>query len=581
MGVPQNFGSLLIAVVIATTAVGARGGILPLAAQDASAVSAAIRQRLTEASGAGDSPLGGGGLWLGPTLLEFYGERGFTAAWVERGRMTARAEEAFLLIGGAGDDGLDSEDYHRTAIARLRVRADESAAGLSAEEAAELDLILSDGYGAFVTHLRGGRANGGSIDPRWLEGRSFPDVRALLGDAVNPNGPPISAAPVRPPHPEYSALLRHLPRLREAEAAGGWGSVPDGSTLHPGESDRRVAMVARRLAASGDLAVPGTRPGPQDYFDPVLETAVRAFQSRHGLDEDGLVGKRTLAALNVPVTERIRQVIVNLERIRWLPDDLGARHIRVLVPAFRVELWEDGAPSLDLRAIVGRTDRPTPALSAAVTRVVFSPYWRVPPNIARLDKLPLIRADPTYLARHAMVVLDMSTGLPVDVSAIDWSTMTGSEFTRRYMIRQEPGPGNALGIAKLDFANPFSVYMHDTPDKALFDRAERAFSSGCIRVDRTLELAEALLAATPGWTRDRIVQAANGGREMIVPLTEPVPIRTIYLTAFVDHRGRLNFRDDLYGLDSRVWTGLRERGADSTPDDSSPPAESVTTCSPP
>jgi L,D-transpeptidase YcbB len=320
-----------------------------------------------------------------------------------------------------------------------------------------------------------------------------------------------------------------------------------GPTLRLGDEGPRVVELATRLQRSGHLVFPSG-----DSFDDRLEGAVQRFQRQHGLEADGLVGRATQEALNVPVEARIEQLRRNLEARQRFEPLPGPFRILVNIPAFEAHVWRDGEPTVTHRVVVGRVDRPTPELSGQIGHVVLSPYWNVPLGILRQDKLPLIRRDPGYLARSRISVMDRSSERAVDPATIPWATITAGEFNARYWLRQAPGPTNALGLVKLIFPNPHSVYLHDTPDKHLFERSRRSLSSGCIRVDGALALAERILVdLVPGWDAERVARVARGGTESWITLPETIPIQIVYWTAWVGTDGMLHLAEDLYGLDAR------------------------------
>ncbi|MBX6322679.1 MAG: L,D-transpeptidase family protein, partial [Rhodospirillaceae bacterium] len=330
-------------------------------------------------------------------------------------------------------------------------------------------------------------------------------------------------------------------RYRAIAAAGGWPMVPGTAKLSLGAVGPEVALLRQRLAASGDLPSTADAAAPE-VFDAALDAAVRAFQARHGLEVDGVVGPRTRAALNVSVQDRLATMAINLERLRRLAPWLEPDYALVNIPAAEFRLVEAGRTVMQQRAIVGRPDRPTPELDSAVTRIELNPYWNVPPRIARLDIVPKIRRDPGYLAREGIRVLGPDG--EVDPAGIDWS---GPAATR-YRLRQDPGPRNALGVVKFRIPNSFDVYLHDTPSKALFQRSERFFSSGCIRLERPLELARHLLRSDPAWSGDALDRASALGH-VVIELPKPMPIHLVYLTAWVDESGTVQFRRDVYGRD--------------------------------
>jgi murein L,D-transpeptidase YcbB/YkuD len=294
----------------------------------------------------------------------------------------------------------------------------------------------------------------------------------------------------------------------------------------------------------------------EDHFDEVLEEGVKAFQRAHGLEPDGEVGARTLEALRVPVEARIQQLQVNLERWRWMPEDLGARHVLVNLPAFELVAVEGGQPVLRMRVIIGREDWSTPVFSEQVEHLVLNPSWHVPRRIAAEEVLPLLRTNPRGASRLGLVVSRRDTGEVVDPAGVDWSG--GGEG---YRFHQDPGPRNPLGPVKFMFPNRFSVYLHGTPNLELFALAGRALSHGCVRVEQPLALAAFLLAGEEGWDEAALAEAVAGGKTQQVVLREPTPVHLLYWTAFVDEEGRVNFRPDLYHRDGplRRALGLERR----------------------
>jgi murein L,D-transpeptidase YcbB/YkuD len=313
--------------------------------------------------------------------------------------------------------------------------------------------------------------------------------------------------------------------------------------------------LRKRLAASGDLS-PGLARG--EDFDDALDRAVRRFQEHSGLEVDGIVGRNTLAALNRTALERLHQIEVNMERWRWLPRDLGDRFIRVNIASFEVDLFEAGEHLMNMRAVVGKDYRRTPVFSDTMTYLVVNPHWNMPHTIAVEDKLPLIKKDPGYLADNNMELLRGwgAEAVAEDPLSVDWSTVTAENF--RWRLRQAPGPDNALGRIKFMFPNKFNVYLHDTPSRALFGSNVRALSSGCIRLEKPVELAEYLLRADPKWTRPALLAAIEEGVEQTVRLPEPIPVHLLYCTTWVDENGTVHFRDDIYGRDRIVEDALKE-----------------------
>ena len=334
--------------------------------------------------------------------------------------------------------------------------------------------------------------------------------------------------------------------------------VPDGPKLQKGDRNERVAALRSRLIVSGDFE-PGNTVSDTDLFDEALEQALKGCQERHGLDVDGIVGRATLGALNVSAEDRVRQIGLNMERWRWLPQDLGERYILVNIANFELDVIEQDQLVMAMRIIVGRDYRRTPVFSDKMTYLVLSPYWQVPPTIAMKDKLPLIKKDPEYLIKENMRVF-LGWGADakeIDPRTIDWSTIDAKNF--RYRLRQDPGPRNALGGTKFMFPNKYDVYIHDTPSRELFAKATRAFSSGCIRIEKPIELAEYLLKEDPQWTRETILAAIDKRLEKTVKLSKPIILHLLYWTAWASEDGSVQFRDDIYGRDKRLNEALREQ----------------------
>ena len=504
----------------------------------------ALRSGLTVAPG--DRPL-----LARAALPAFYEGRAFAPVWTATGDADGRVQALIDAIGESRAHGLDPEDYHLAALRTLAGVVGRP--GATAAELADLELVASDAFLVLASHLLMGRVNPETIDPEWLANRRDAALHPVLEEAATSGDVSGALYALAPQQPRYGALISKLAELWAVDEAGGWPTVGDGPRLETGVSGPRVAQLRRRLAASGDLVDDAEYP---DVFDEELDSAVRRFQARHGLDADGVVGPATVRALDVPARERARQVEINLERWRWLPADLGARHVEVNIAGFDVRVVEDGRVVRRHRAVVGRQYRQTPMFSGLMTYLVLAPYWHVPPTIAAVDKLPVIKADPGAIAAQRMTLLEQGTGRPVDPATVDWASMTGAEFNRRYRLRQDPGPSNALGNVKFMFPNRHNVYLHDTPTRELFARASRSFSSGCIRVENPMELTEYLLADQPDWSRSRIDAVVQGGVERSVRLTRPVPVHLLYWTAWSDEEGVVHFRDDIYGRDGTVRAAL-------------------------
>jgi len=479
-------------------------------------------------------------------IPEVYERRDYIPAWVSDPSVEAVLE----AIRNSYEHGLDPEDYHWLEINELRGRI---ADGAGAEAVAEMEILLTDAVVRLAYHASFGKVLPGELDSNWNFDRRLhtPDPVAELGDVLGTTDV-TSIIRERSNTPVfYHWLCEALARYREIAAGGGWPSIPSGPTLKSGMTSERIVPLRQRLQRSGDLG--DTQTDDPELFDAVLKRAVIAFQNRHGLAPDGAVGPVTLAALNVPVEQRIDQIRVNLERIRWVYKELPEDYVIVDIAGFHVYLVQEDEIVWQARAQVGKPYRNTPVFRDTMKYLEFNPTWTVPPTILREDILPRLEQGPDYLAKRNMRILDWN-GKPVDLSTIDWPSVTAGHFP--YILRQESGPNNALGRVKFMFPNKHAVYIHDTPSKSLFAHSKRTFSSGCIRLERPFELAELLLDDPERWDQQGIQQLLDSRRTQRVNLKEPLPVLILYWTAEVDAEGRVHFRRDVYNRDAPVLDAL-------------------------
>jgi L,D-transpeptidase YcbB len=476
-------------------------------------------------------------------LAKFYQERQMAPLWLDANGPSPRAEVLAKVLRDADQDGLDPADYHASIITELL------SAG-TPDQRAELELRLSLGLLEMTSDLASGRLEPQKVNPELFVYPQEVDPAKVIRSAAGTQDIAAFVASYEPKQPEYLRLKAALADYRALAAAGGWPTVADGPTLKPGMTGPRVAQVRARL----DVPAPQGRDSTQ--FDPALAEAVKQFQARHGLEQDGFVGQNTLAALNVPVEERIRQILLNLERRRWMADNPGVRYVFVNLADFELKLVEEPHTVFDTRVVVGAPYRRTPVFSGDMTYLELNPYWNVPPSIARNELLPKIKADPGYLAANDFELLsDWSDSATVlEPQAIDWSTVRPDTFT--YKVRQGPGTGNALGHIKFMFPNRFNIYLHDTPARGLFAQEVRDFSHGCIRVQDPETLAAFVLDRQPGWSEGQMNAAIASGQRQIVTLDQPLPVHIAYLTAWVNKDGSVNFRRDVYGRDAILAAAL-------------------------
>jgi L,D-transpeptidase YcbB len=484
-------------------------------------------------------------------LARFYQERQMRPLWITDRTVTGRGVELARILAAADQEGLDPDDYGARAIAAQLDATDPNVL-------AELELRLSLGLIQFTSDLASGRLEPSAVNRELFVYPQDVDHAEVIRAAADAQEIATFVARFAPAQDEYRRLKAALAEFRARTANGGWGVVPEGATLDPGMTDPRVALLRARLRASNDAEearLAAAASGAPDLYDEELKAALIRFQQRHGLEPDGRVGPKTLAALNVPLERRVQQMVLNLERRRWMPDERGARYVFVNLADFELKVVHEPKTVLDTRVVVGAPYHRTPVFSADMTYVEINPYWNVPPSIARDELLPKIKEDPGYLAANGFELLsDWSDGAAVlDPRSVDWSRISSEAFA--YRLRQQPGEGNALGRIKFMFPNQFNVYLHDTPARHLFEEAERSFSHGCIRVEQPESFA-AVVLGPDGWSPDRIYTAIKSGERMIVTLKEPLPVHIAYLTAWVNKDGTVHFRNDVYGRDAILAAAL-------------------------
>ncbi|MBI5164193.1 MAG: L,D-transpeptidase family protein [Magnetospirillum sp.] len=474
-------------------------------------------------------------------LRDFYRQRGWRLAW--SGPTGEELGDRLLIDAQAVaiGEGLPPEPY----------------AVPAAESDLDHDLLISDALRRLGRDL----AVGQTMPHRWVGGmgaetRPRFDGLAFLAGLAAGTALPDAIATLVPADPGYRQLKAALPRARDLVRAGGWAPVPEGPLLKPGQVDAiRIPALRRRLAASGELAA-GHEKGHS--LDAPLTAALKRFQEHHGLDADGALGKKTVAALNVSAEDRLKQIVVNLERHRWMPRSQPERRIAVNLPAATLELYIDGQPAYGMRVVVGDAKHPTPPMVATMTAVVLNPSWTIPAKIAAREILPKLKKDPNYLAANNMRILDtFPEGSPQSSGhGIDWAQQHAASFPFR--LRQQPGPDNALGRLKFTLTDSDDIYLHDTPQRRFFSRDRRALSHGCVRLEQPVELAGKVLGGE--WDGPRIDAAlAAEPTTRTIRLEQPLTVYLTYFTAWTDAAGEVHFSDDLYGHDARLKGVLSRR----------------------
>ncbi|MCA1563343.1 MAG: L,D-transpeptidase family protein [Acidobacteria bacterium] len=486
---------------------------------------------------------------------QFYERRQFAPAWIEQAKPRPQMDALIDAIKAAHQEGLDPELYN-AALLDTRYREGSkgflSQKGFDPVQAGQMDAWMTYLYMKFASDLADGLSDLARADPTWkIKPEKF-DPLIELERALTENRVAESLAELTPKDPQYQALRKVLSEYRELQKKGGWPSVPVRMKVKPDQAHPAVTAVARRLSASGDFKGRVPAEGEKTAYSDDLREAVKRFQRRHGLQDDGVLSPAVAAEMNVPIDRRIRQLELNLERWRWLPRELGERHILVNIPEYRLEVWEGDRVPLSMRVVVGKEDTQTPIFNDEMTHIVFSPYWNVPPSIAQGETLPSVMKDPGFLDRTNMEVVD-ANGAVIDPASIDLNNPTG------YRFRQLPGNANSLGLVKFMFPNQYNVYLHDTPADSLFARASRSFSHGCVRIEQPQALAEYLLRDQSEWTSARIQEAMHAQEERHVKLREPVPVYLGYFTARVSADGVMQFRKDVYEVDGRLTARLADR----------------------
>ena len=524
------------------------------------AATAVIREVAARLKTGDEVQVAGAKLASHDVLPKVYERRSYELLWGD----AASVRQLMAAVSSAYDEGLDPEDYH---YATLRALVGDAGETLPTEPAARAgaDLVLTDALIRLGLHLRFGKVDPASVDRAWDFLKA--DRAAAAGDAAEWTTAAVERGEIaelvvqsRPAIEGYDSLQHELARLREIERAGGWPIVPGGPTLRPGERDPRVLALRSRLVGSvehdplGSAENPGSGQTAPDgaLYDEPLMISVREFQRTHGLEPDGVTGPQTLEALDEPPRHWIDQIRVNLERARWVRSGF-ANALVVDIAGFDARYVRNGELLWQARVQVGNPYRSTPVLSSRIRSVVLNPTWTVPPTILEEDILPQAQRDPLYIGHRGLQVIDRA-GQTVDPMTIDWGSFTAG--TLPYTLRQGPGAGNPLGRIKFLFPNPHFVYLHDTPSRSLFARADRAASSGCIRIERPLELAELLLAGNHGWTRERIDAEIASGRTRTIFLDDPVPIYLLYWTVGATPDGKVLFKKDVYERDAAVLAAL-------------------------
>lgn len=479
---------------------------------------------------------------LRDAVASFYAERNYEPAWLDaQRRRTAAADELLASMCAAAEEGLDPASYPaeelRGRLEKLRQSNQDFAL------AAQTDLQLTATFFRYATHLRDGRIS--AKRARWHFEQEPLDLPEVLRNALSKNRVSETLQALVPRHPEYARLRKSLADLRALAARGGYEEIPAGPTLAVGAEHDRVVTLRRRLSVEN--GAPPVPPGDAARrFDEAVEQAVKTFQLRTGLTIDGKVGPSTRRALNLPIDHRIEQVVINMERLRWLPDELGEAYVLVNVPGFWLEARRHGKVVVRSPVIVGEDGWNTPVFTDHIDGIEVHPDWVATKKIAAADIVPILQRAPGWAAKKNMVVVERGSGREVDPRHVDWSSVNPDD----YVFIQRPGPENPLGRAKFKMSNPYTIFLHGTPSHEAFDQPRRALSHGCIRVQEVDALAR-FVTESRGRLADWEAAHASG-QKTPVDFESGTPVHIIYLTAWVDEQGVLQTRPDIYDRDASL-----------------------------
>jgi murein L,D-transpeptidase YcbB/YkuD len=491
-------------------------------------------------------------------LADYYSDPNATLLWVDDNGLTLRAKTVMEEIGKADDYGLRASDY---ALPRFDTFDPKSANAPSALADAEIKLDLA--VLRYVRDARGGRFDWQKINPNLDPTLALPDALQVMESIAIRSDPAVYLRSFQPDQPQFEALRKALIAARggNVEDKDDVVRIPDGPVLKIGVEHEQVALLRKRLD------VPAADPAKENVFDVNVEEAVDRFQQERGYRPDGMVGAGTRRVLNQQNRQtsspaRTRQILINMERWRWLPNDLGSFYVTVNIPEFTLRVMEDGKPGFTTRVVVGKPDKQTPVFSNEMQTIVFNPYWNVPNSIKMEELLPSITGggggffggggmyDASVFARNGLRVAIGTK--EVDPSQLDWSRID----IRSLNVYQPPGPTNVLGVVKFLFPNKHDVYMHDTTQKNLFAKTIRAESHGCMRVQNPEQLATILLQQDQGWSAQRVASAIGATPDFQVPLKQKIPVYMTYFTLKVDDDGSISTFRDLYGHDARMAAAI-------------------------
>ncbi len=475
-------------------------------------------------------------------LMNIYEKNNFQPFWFNNERLNNSAFQLIEVIKRIEYEGLNPSLYRYDYLSQF---FDKDI--LNANERAVVDILLTNSYFLIASHFSDGLLDSETLNRDWMGIKNEVDLYSFLTKAVTENTVIDTLYFLLPKCENYIQLRNKLKEYKTIQSKGGFVPYTSNRTIEIGMQGQDVLNLKKRLQQSGDF-----NGDLNEDFGPILKDAVINFQNRHGLKTDGIVGAKTKQALNIGIDEKIEKIIINMERQRWLPQQLGDPYIFVNIAAYQLKVVENGEDLFDMKVIVGQRQRSTPVFSDEVDYIVLNPSWTVPISIAVKDKLPLIKKDINYLPENNYKVLKPGKDglVEVDYKTIDWQSLNKDNFN--YYLRQAPGPNNALGRIKFMFPNKYSVYLHDTPSKELFSEEKRSFSSGCIRLEEPFKLAEYILKKNDKWDKERFDKDLSQSKEQIIHLSNRLPVHIVYMTAWTDNNYQIHFRNDIYYRDQKL-----------------------------
>jgi len=475
-----------------------------------------------------------------PSVIKTYRNRNYNPVWERRQDI----DDLITAIKQSYDHGLSPSDYHISILEQMSIAR-------TAEEKVLRDIILTDAFLLLTSHIISGKTDPKTRNAQWHVVKSERNPITYIDDISKEPLLPVLER-LYPMHINYDLLKQQLEKYRKIEAEGGWPEISLGAMLKPGMSDPRIPQIKARLRVTGEYN--SSVDQENNTYDDELQQSVVKFQKKHGIEALGNIGPETTIAMNTPVKERIKTLEVNLERWRWLPAEFSQYYVLVNIANFELEIIDNKQQINHQKVIVGRAYRKTPVFKSVMEYLDINPTWTVPPTILRNDLVPEIQKNVRYLTDKNITVFSPD-GKMLNPDSVNWNS--NSVFS--YTYRQKPGKSNALGRIKFMFPNTYNVYLHDTPTRELFNRTERAFSSGCIRVEKPIELAELLLADQGKWSQTSIKKAFETNKTQTIRLTRKPEVYLLYWTAWIDQEGNHHFSKDIYDRDHSIYIALNSR----------------------